>query len=351
MVLSQNVSAHPGLGSLPNKLKELWLEVGGSCHLNCYYCFANSDGLDKSKDNVNIHQIKKYLNEFVEIGGDRIGIVGAGEPFHARNISDTLAILEYAKEKKLHTTIFTTTDLIDEKLIKKLDEFPNITLMVKYNSQIPEVQDKMVSSQGYTQRRDKAMKLLISKGYNDGKRLGVVTSILEENAKEMSKIFRFARDNNIIFDVDTPIPRGRGSNCDREKIGKLAKPVIKELAKIDKEEYGNVWDSHATYIASLPCTRFNQHLYVKKDGLVMPCVGSPNVILGNVKEESIKDIWDKKITLIIREHKYKGKCTSCKNFKEGKCFSCLGRSTKNLNTESLLRKGYVETIGCFQYRK
>ncbi|MAH47606.1 hypothetical protein CMI37_17425 [Candidatus Pacearchaeota archaeon] len=351
MVLEDKVSAHEGLGELPNSLKELWFEIGGSCHLSCYYCFANSGGIDRSKDNVTIDQVTKYLNQFSEMGGERIAVVGAGEPFHARNIEDTFQVLNWAKGKKITTTIFTTGDLISEDVLLRLNSYPDITLLVKYNSQKPKTQDAMVGNSGYTARRDKAMALLMKRGYNDGKRLGIVTSILEENPEEMPTLFRYARDNNLIFDADNPIPRGRGKNCDREKIARSAKPIIDKLSKIDKEEYGNVWESHATYIASPPCTRFNQHMYVKKDGTVIPCVGSPAVKLGNVKDESLEQIWEKDITKIIRGHNYVGKCTSCENYQKNHCFSCLGRSTEDLTTESLIKEGHVRTIGCFQYRE
>ncbi|HII39516.1 TPA: hypothetical protein HA318_05970 [Candidatus Micrarchaeota archaeon] len=69
------------------------------------------------------------------------------------------------------------------------------------------------------------MRELIARGFNNG-RLGIVTSVLEQNAFEMPAIFRYARDNKLIFDADIPIPRGRGRNCNREEIARLAKPII-----------------------------------------------------------------------------------------------------------------------------
>lgn len=348
MTIDQKVSAHAGLGTLPNALKELWFEIGGSCHLRCSYCFAESGGIDRSPDNVGMNQVKGYLSEFIEMGGERIGIVGAGEPFHPRNIGDTFEILEFVRSAEVKTTVFTTAALLNQESIARLEYFPNIVLLVKYNSQVAEVQDILVNAKGYTKRREGIMQELIRRGFND-RRLGIVTSVLEENAREIPAIFRYARDNNLIFDADTPIPRGRGITCNREKIADLAKPIIEQLCKIDREEYGNLWESHATYIASPPCTRFNQHLYIKKDGIVIPCVGSPSVVLGNIKTETLREIWEKPITRLIREHHYVGKCTTCQNYQEQKCFSCLGRSTEGLTTEQLQRDSCVKTIGCFQY--
>lgn len=350
MTLENKVSAHEGLGALPNSLKELWFEIGGSCHLRCSYCFAESGGIDRSTQNMSMDQIKAFLNEFVEICGERVGIVGAGEPFHPMNRADTFEILDLLQPTGVKTTIFTTADLIDFQSIERLEQYPRLVLLVKYNSRIAQVQDQLVNMNGYTKRRDIIVQELIGRGFNNG-RLGIVTSILEQNAKEIPEIFRFARDHHLIFDADNPIPRGRGKTCDRESIARLAKPIIEQLSKIDREEYGNAWDAHATYIASPPCTRFNQHLYVLKDGTVIPCVGSPGIVLGSVKKETLIEIWEKPITQIIRQHNYCGKCTTCMNYQEKKCFSCLGRSATDATTHQLQTDGCVKTIGCFQYRK
>jgi len=344
-------SAHEGLGRLINRLDEIWLEIGGSCHLKCGYCFAESGGVDDSSSNISIERILEMIDEFSSLGGTRIGVVGAGEPFHKRNIEDLFKVLGYNKSKDIFTTVFTTGDLLNDKVLDQLDNYQNIRLLVKYNSQVNSIQDNIVNSEGYTVRRDDALKRMIERGYNDGNRLGVVTSILEENFNELPSIFRYARNNNLIFDADTPIVRGRGKTCNLEVIEKIAKPVIKELSQIDRKEYGNIWDPHGTYIASPPCTRFNHHLYIDKKGIAHPCVASDQVVLGNVKLENLAEIWEKDITKIIRGHNYVGKCVdSCKNYEEKKCFSCLGRATGELNTESLLRDGYVRTTGCFNLK-
>ena len=62
MEKENEVSAHEGLGTLPNALKELWLEIGGSCHLRCYYCFANSKGIDNYIDNDTYIKFKCLVN-------------------------------------------------------------------------------------------------------------------------------------------------------------------------------------------------------------------------------------------------------------------------------------------------
>jgi len=344
-------AAHAGLGNICNSLKELWLEIGGSCHLKCEYCFAKSGGIDSNPDNVGLEKVLGYLDEFKQMGGERAGIVGAGEPFHVRNIEDTFAILEHLKETGIYTTIFTTGDLLADKVIDRLDNYQNITLLIKYNSDKPDVQDNLVNSKNYTGRRDVALNKLISRGYNDGKKLGIVTSLMKGNVDEMADLLRYARKNNIIFDADTLIPRGRGSTCGLELTNEQTLKVLKELQKVDREEFNNTWEITGSYIASPPCTRFSNHMYIDKVGKVHPCVSSQGVELGDIKTQSLNEIWNSPLMSMIRSHNYTGKCTTCKNYQEKKCFSCLGRACdpQNMTTEFLKGNGSVQTRGCFNY--
>lgn len=344
-------TAHAGLGNIGDALKELWFEIGGSCHLKCDYCFASSCGVDNCKDNVSLERILEVLDEFRELGGERIGIVGAGEPFHPRNIEDTFKILEYVKDKGINTTIFTTGDLLSEKVVDRLDNYPDLTLLVKYNSADPEVQDDLVNSPNYTLRREDAMKRLINRGYNDGKRLGTVTSIMSKNIEEIGNLLRFARRNNLIFDADTLIPRGRGGTCNLQTPDEQTKALLIKLQKIDKEEFGNEWEITGSYIASPPCTRFSYHMYIDKLGKAHPCVSSQDVELGDIKQQSLKELWDSEIMGVVRRHEYRGKCTSCQSYQQKKCYSCLGRACENVTTDFIKENGFVQTKGCFTYQE
>lgn len=344
-------TAHPGLGNVGDSLEEIWMETGGSCHLRCEYCFSESGGIDNSPDNLGLERILGILDEFQEMGGRRIGIVGAGEPFHRRNAADTFAILDHLKSTTINTTIFTTGDLLGEAIIQRLDCYPDIRLLIKFNSQDPTVQDRLVGSIGYTVRRCKAMSRLLEREYNDGKRLGIVTSIMQDNIEEMPDLLRYARMNHLIFDADTLLPRGRGETCGCKPLDEAVREMILRLQEIDREEFGNDWPMTGSYIASPPCTRFSNHLYISKTGKVHPCVGSVGVDLGDLKKQPLREVWDADMTKIIQGHNYSGKCTTCKNYQESKCHSCLGRACRDVTTEFLREYGTVQTSGCLNYRK
>ncbi len=378
-----NINAHATLGKLFGDLREIWIEIPGDCHLNCEYCFAvdnpeyfrfQKNGLgthriDVRKDLLTIDEIIENIRQFDEDfplteqekkAGlkKRLAIPAAGEPFVNKRMRRYLySILDFCKERDIVATVFTTGDKITEQDMDRLEQYGNnLKLFVKCNSKIPKVQDKLVGSKGYsyTQNRQKILERLIERGFNDG-RLGVVTSIMKENLYEMEHLLRYARRNGLEFDADTIIDRGRGEKC-KCKFSKYndadmvtLRSVIEKLRAIDKGEFGKIWpEATSTYLGSEPCTRFDHHMYVKANGDVSPCVGSAHIIYGNTRENNLKELWNSKLSKVIRAHGVEGDCAGCKNYVENKCYSCLIRSIDpgKFTQEYLLKTGKIPTLGC-----
>lgn len=359
--------AHGLLGEMPNALRELWIEIPGDCHLNCSYClafenkndfkFVNRTRLDKRNNLLKVEDYLKIIREFKdgflltekEIADGvkkQIAIPAAGEPFFTQRMRDLVyPIIYFCEENEIIISIFSTGDLINEDDLYKLQPLKNLRLLIKFNSSRDEVQDKLVGKRGYTQARNKSLDRLIELGFNDG-RLGIVTSLMRNNVGEAEKILRFARENNITLDMDFVISRGRGGacHCQLERNEEMYK-LVDTLCSIDAREYGRHWVPNSTYIGSKPCTRFSYHLYIQNNGDVSPCIGSAQVVYGNINNLSLENIWEGKISKTVRERmsNIKGSCAKCKNFGSS-CFSCLGRSAVNLSES--LNNGCLNTVGC-----
>lgn len=362
----------PGLGTTETKtggeLRSIWVEIPAWCDLYCPYCFAGTKKIDRDSNNLSPDEYRGLLKNFAELGGKDVGIPGSGEPFHhdeqmeVSNCDLIFHILDCCKEFGLCLTIFTTGHWIDLALAKRLLEY-DVVLLLKYNSIDEDIQNALVGinsknpTLNYARERDHALILLMALGFNQpafGKnsRLGIVTSVMNANKDELPLLIRFARRHNLIFDCDTILERGRGkvfgdsggSPSDKEMID-----IFQRLQQIDAEEFGNKWDISRSYIGTC-CDRFRHHLYISKTGDVHPCVGATSVHLGNLRTSDLQHCWDQSAMQIIRNHAYKGKCSDCLNFKEEKCFSCLGRCTVNLNEKEINKLGYVQTKGCWNHR-
>lgn len=362
----------PGLGTTTTKaggeLRSMWIEIPGWCDLYCQYCFAATRKIDRDPDNLALEEYQRLITSFAEMGGRDIGIPGSGEPFHrddqmgVSNRKLTLDILGCCKELGLRTTIFTTGHWIDATLADRLTQY-DVVLLLKYNSMDEKTQNSLVGINGkhphfnYAQQRDHALLLLMAMGFNRpafGKqsRLGIVTSVMNANKNELPTLLRLARWQNLIFDCDTILERGRGRSFDEaggSPRDNEMREIFRTLQRIDAEEFGNHWDISRSYVGTC-CDRFRHHLYISKTGHVHPCVGATTVDLGNIRTSTLQECWDTPAMKIIRNHAYTGRCAECLNFKEQKCYSCLGRCTANLSNSQLERDGCVKTIGCWNHR-
>ena len=130
-------------------LNEIWLEVGIDCDLKCSYCFNEAGGIRKEPDTLNIKNYFSILKQFRDMGGSTVGIPGAGEPLMKTNLETTLNILDFCGENNLHLVLFTNAQQMDDSLISRLNQ-DHVSLMIKYNSSNPEIQDELVGVKGYT---------------------------------------------------------------------------------------------------------------------------------------------------------------------------------------------------------
>jgi len=362
--------AHEDLGSASG-LRSLWLEIPDYCHLRCGYCFANTDRRHPHEEpkGLQLADYLKLIDDFHALGGLYMGIPGNGEPFHPKNRDLVMTLLRHATAKGISTTVFTTADTIfypvacsnyaeavegplDGTLAKELLSL-NVILLVKYNSSIPAVQDKLVGQPGYTKVRQRAMEALIQLGFSkEGhRRLGIVTSILPENKAEIHSLFTYARENNLIFDCDTILPRGRGCEWTEKH------PVTAHECKVIYDDLNSLNGCQSSpggsYIGAA-CDRVKHHLYVDVKGDVHPCIGCVGkhaaLTLGNIKADTLEHLWNHRIRKVLREDLSKvirGPCSWCENFQKT-CWSCLGRQVVkcDITDESVI----LETKGCFNHR-
>jgi len=405
-----------GLGTTPDRgiIQSLWIEEPANCDLRCGYCFcATRPGVrDEDPENLawdterpNSYPVDLYVTNILEPFAERIAawnkatpeervaifdcppenanepdirgkvaIPGAGEPFHPHNLGLTRDLLRHAARLDLHMTIFTSGHLIDDELAAELAP-QDILLLVKCNSRVGHVQNAFVGNPDhldYARERDGALEKLMRFGFNtpvgeprtdryQETRLGIVTSVMRDNLGELPDLLRLARRNNVIFDCDTILERGRGTDCPEIPSDEDTRAAFHELQMIDREEFGKYWDISRSYIGTT-CDRFRHHLYVDKRGFIYPCVGClgdersgvPPVILGNVKDgpAALYGAWNKPLMKkILRQHVYAGPCATCLNAAEEKCYSCLGRC-RNLEVRLDPEDGEtpVSMKGCWNNR-
>lgn len=331
------------------QLKELWLEIGPACHLACSYCFSAAGGTALHNSGISLAQYLNVLSQFKNLGGKFVGMPGFGEPFHAQNIKTTFGILEGAIRLSLRFHVFSAGDLITDDIARRLKDM-GVSLGIKFNSFNPGLQDNLVNSPGYFERRDRALKILARTGFHcpetrGSTLLALVTSVMRRNYKEIPGIYRFCRENNIFPDMDSMLlPFGRADLLTDED-ARIAKRTFAILRKIDEEDYGYHWESNSPCYAGAACDRCYCHLYVDYLGNVSPCLGAnkKEIYLGNISNQPLEEMWTSPLMKKVRQRDYAGKCAECAHFKNNTCNSCLGRFVGELSVAR------IETGGCWNF--
>lgn len=379
---------HTDTSNLASKhLTSLWIEIPANCVLECPMCFANTIPRENpAPQNIPNHVYDSIIREFCALNSGRktIAIPGAGEPFHKFNRKLTFQIIKLTYNLGIPLTIFTTCHLMTKDDIDAISkEYNNVIILVKYNSSHKNIQESLVfkdvnnpSDPNYFDKRETVFKELIASGLNKPTtsdnfrletRLGIVTSIMQQNINEIEQLHYQARSDNLIFDCDTILPRGRGAvfvkkrhKDSGQELDRKIRDMIARIQSNDKELYEIHWQSGGTYLGA-KCTRFRNHLYIDADGKIHPCLGAFDVILGDISGSKyrrglLRSVWESQELDVIKSHKYTGTCATCKNFIEENCFSCLGRATvkdeeeRNLTAANLRKYGVVYTRGCLNYR-
>ena len=378
-----------------SKLQSLWIEIPDYCHLNCPYCYADTRSEPESnKSYLSFEDYKKILTEFSEIDKELklpkyVGIPGKGEPFDKRNWELTKKIIDLCAELGLELAIFTTGDSIffdptdDIDADPKYDKFKhiedkNVILLIKCNSRDYETQNKLVRDRRnkYAQMRERAIKILIDEKWNEKRKLGIVTSVVKENKDEIVELYEWAKVNNIIFDCDTILERGRGKSY-TENGNVPSKSELDVVFKKLKDAGISPSCQGGTYVGCT-CDRLLHHLYISVKGDVYPCIGclredvEPQLKLGHLSylpafdlfghrhenlpppeyQFSLKKAWEHPLRKqLAYEHKdtITGVCQQCQNFINELCYSCLGRCISKVEEFDNGRKK-IRTHGCIHHK-
>ncbi len=370
--VSRSAVQHGLERTVTGSLQSLWIELPGYCNLACSYCYARGGENLETKKLLTRDDYLKIFDQAKKMGVDSIGIPGAGEPFVPKNHELTMWFLHECAKRNIYVTLFSTGQFITPELATKLYELP-VEIMLKGNTLDPDLQDRFVSDpnrgrniHGYGKARNQAIKILMETGFNNEKkcqakwgrksRMALVTSIMTgndgtiSNYEEMAEILRFCRQRNIIFDCDSVLKHGRGASCDLCEEDQRVKAKLTELQAIDAKEHDVHWELSQSYVGTV-CDRYMHHMYISQYGVIRPCIGAMDVNLGNIKKTNLSKAWNSLEMTIIRSRNYHGKCgDECANFAEGKCNSCLGRRAEGLTNEQLRRDGFVQTIGCWNFR-
>jgi MoaA/NifB/PqqE/SkfB family radical SAM enzyme len=309
--------------SMLNPAMELASNV---CPWNCSFCFtedpSNVTGLKRRLANeMTISERLTLIDDAARLGARSINFVGAGEPTIDPHF---WTLLERMAEHSICPIIYTegALRLTKRDFVRRLYQL-GATVVIKVNSLWnAEYQNSIVRGLGtktniaaisYTERRNKAIRLLIEEGFadSDPTRLAFDTIVCRQNVEEIVDLHIYARTHNIFILMVNYLPSGRSTDGLHDELTPSEQlTIFEELARIDKERFGLHHQAHYPYAGGVPCSIRGTGLYVKVTGSVFDCPGEL-ISLGNVREELLNEIWQRARPITLN---FDGRCTPRDDF-------------------------------------
>lgn len=300
------------------RLLSMEIELSLKCNFRCPYCYV-PDG-HAAPDELSHAEIVDVISQARDLGARKIILLG-GEPMVYPSLFD---VIDSIRGMNLGVEMFTNGTNVTATNAQRLFE-SEVCVALKMNSFDEKIQDRLAGKQGAYQIIRTALRNLQAAGYpREHPFLAISTVICRQNISEMTRLWRWLRDQKILPYLELITPRGsarRNSWLDvpPAELGDL----FEEIAKIDGEEYGQVWEAQPPLVGNA-CLRHSFSCLVSSTGHVNPCVGVP-ISVGNIREARLADILrDSEVIGDLRNHQetIKGPCRTCD--RASGCYGCRG---------------------------
>ncbi len=300
------------------RLLSMEIEFNTKCDFQCPYCYVKSDSFfDKEMD---LNQIQDIILQAKNLGAKKIIVLG-GEPLIYPHI---LEVLSFIRNEGLESEMFTNGSQVNEVIANTLFDL-GVNIVLKMNSFNKETQDMLTGIQGSHLMIKEAIENIQKAGYPaKNKYVAVSTIICQQNIDELTDLWIWLRDRNILPYFEMITPQGKFNDHQWLEVDSLeVERLFKKIAKIDKEKYGNTWEVQPPLIGN-KCFRHQYSCFVNANGDVMPCVGV-TIPMGNVRSKKLKDILEtSEVMEDLKNYKnlIKGPCRACDELDH--CYGCRG---------------------------
>ena len=325
-----------------------------ACNLKCKHCYQSA-GI-RASDELTTEEKFLAVEEMARAGVVSIAFSG-GEPLLAHDFYD---VVGKVKEEGMHVALATNGTLITSKVAKRLKDIGVDYVEISLDSGDPERHDAFRGVSRSFYRALEGIKHCVDQGVFTC----VATTATQLNAHEIPAIIDLAEELRVQrFMAFNFIPAGRGADVaeidlspeQREALLKMlveknlygeiqALSTAPQLARVSLQLSGGEivapthmyvgrpsWDLKvlAEFIGG--CGAGRLYCALQPNGDVSPCVFMPRLIVGNIRESSFMDIWEKsEVMLRLRDRSLlKGHCGNCKY--KHVCGGCRARALGYFN--------------------
>ncbi len=310
-------------------LTTIYFNATRHCNLLCKHCWLSPPFVqdknayeDKVKNELSLEEMTPAINEALALGLTGIKLTG-GEPFLRGDLID---FIKHFYEKGLEIQIETNGTLIDKDMARTLKRFKEVQISVSLDGSSAEAHDVFRGVKGAF---DQTLRGLDSLAQEDIP-IQMVFSLHRGNLSSLWDAIALAKDLRAhSIKINTISSMGRGSHMTKRAetltLGELL-DLNSRIENADNNGINVLFDLPVAFqsiksIFSRLKGSCNIHniIGILADGSVSFCgVGQnePSLIMGNVREDSLRDIWHHHPLLEKMRQEVPGKL-------EGICQKCI----------------------------
>ena len=283
-----------------NTMFRVWLDLLIPCNLRCRHCYLDFS----EKDIVPFPEVCNWMDQLVEHGCPELVLTG-GEIFLRKDLLDIVA---YAESKGFLFDLYTNANFIDEKKADQLAKHLIQTVQISIYGTSAPIHEAVTKKAGTFEKSITAAKLLIERGVP----VRLEYHIQRDNFEDAFKFPEFATAMGADYKFDTKLVPNRNGDDELLKYS----VTVQQQAEIYK---AGLMNRKTNFIctAAISKARINAH------GDIYPCELINTAVVGNLKKNTLKEIWDSKWRTSLREKilDYKpNRCGGCNHVSD--CEPC-----------------------------
>lgn len=270
------------------QLTNLHIEITTKCNERCVHCYIPHDNKVSDIEPDLFHDVIKQCKDMRLL---HLTLSG-GEPMLHKNFCD---FLRKCKEYDFSVNVLSNLTLLDDEIIKEMKTNPLLAVQVSLYSMNSNIHDEITQMKGSFEKTKKSILKLIE---NDIP-MQISCPIMKQNKNCYDDVKNWAKKHKIHVGDDYVII-ARYNHTTQNLSNRLSINEVKEVINdmnINDPKYMEQMEKEAekkknTTLNDFVCSVCHSSICIADNGNVYPCAGWQDNIVGNVKETSLRDIWD-----------------------------------------------------------
>ncbi|MDR0304844.1 MAG: radical SAM protein [Chitinispirillales bacterium] len=306
-------------------LTSLHVEITSKCNERCVHCYIPHE--NKIND-IEPELFYNILAQCKEMGLLNLTLSG-GEPMMHRNFCE---FLRKCKEYDFSVNVLSNLISLNDEIIAEMRANRLLSVQVSLYSMNSEIHDEITKVKGSFEKTKNAILKLIE---NDIP-LQINCPIMKQNKNCYIEVLNWAKEHKINAGNDYVMiarydhtTQNLNNRLSLDEVGKIINNIIENdteyQEKMKKEDV--VEEEKRDISNDVVCSICNSSICIADNGNVYPCAGWQDYVVGNVKEKSLKEIWNNSEKVLYLRNLHKKdfpKCIKCpdKDF----CVMCMVRN-------------------------